>query len=496
MAHRRVNGEGTVYRRKDGRYEGAALLLTTGGTRKRVRVYGKTSKEAHEKLLAARAQVQQGVPLPDKKWKLEEYLDYWLENYVKTDKRPKTYALYEMSARLYIKPGLGKRALSDLTVPMVQAFLNGLLREGRNVRTVQITRTTLSAALTRAQREELVNRNVARLVELPQYVPKEIKPWSLDEGRQFLAAAADDRLFPAFALLLFYGLRCGEVLGLRWCDVDREKGVIHIRQQLQRVAGRGLLIGPVKTKSGIRDLPMVGKVAEGLEEYRRQQGALRDKQPGWAGSGDGKELIFTTSVGTPIEPRNFVRTFWKICNASNLRVIKLHHLRHTTATLLKDLGVPARDAQLILGHASSWMTEQIYQHADMTSRTKALAKVEGVFGRALEMENDNCRQIAVKPGIKTNWLPFMQPHPIYKIGGPGGTRTHDMLLKSQLKPHSEHRLQSVRAMMKVRTRELLVGCVAVNIAVRPTPSQQAVLGRVGLSGNGLARSMALEGASI
>jgi integrase len=477
MAHRRVNGEGTIYRRKDGRYEAAALLHTVSGARKRVRVYGKTSKEAHQKLLEAMTRVQQGVPLPDKKWKLDEYLDYWLENYIKTDKRPKTYEQYEMSARLYIKPGLGKQALTDLTVPMVQAFLNSLLKDGLYIRTVQIARTTLSASLTRAQREELVNRNVARLVELPQYVPKEVKPWSLDEARQFLTAAADDRLFAAFTFLLFYGLRCGEVLGLRWCDIDREKGVIHIRQQLQRVAGRGLLIGPVKTNSGKRDLPMVGKIADGLEEHRRQQVALRDKQPDWAGSGDDQELIFTTRIGTPIEPRNFVRTFWKICNANDLRVIKLHHLRHTTATLLKDLGVPARDAQVIMGHASSWMTEQIYQHADMASRTKALTKVESVFARVFETKDEDCRQIAVKLSVISTWLPFMQPHPIYKFGGPGGTRTLDILLKRQLEPLAEHHLQSVRATMVARTRELLVGCVAVNSAVssRPHPLGRTVV---------------------
>jgi integrase len=496
MAHRRVNGEGTNYRRKDGRHEAAKIVITVSGARKRLRVYGKTAQEAYGKLAALEAQVQQGVPFPDKEWKLGEYLDYWLENYVKADKRPKTYEQYAMSARLYIKPGLGARALSDLTVPMVQAFLNGLLKDGRYIRTVQIARTTLSAALTRAQREELVNRNVARLVELPQYVPKEVKPWSLEEARKFFGAAADDRLSAAFTLLLFYGLRCGEVLGLRWCDIDREKGVIHIRQQLQRVAGRGLLIGPVKTNSGKRDLPIVRQVAGSLEEYQHQQTALRGRQPSWAGSGDDQELVFTTSVGTPIEPRNFVRTFWKICNENDLRVIKLHHLRHTTATLLKDLGVPARDAQLILGHASSWMTEQIYQHADMDSRKNALEKVESVFARAFEVGGDHCRQIAVKPSVITNWLPFMQPHPIYKIGGPGGTRTLDILLKRHEKPHPEHRLQSVRAMMEVRTRELLVGCVAVNLAVKPTPSPQAVLGRTSLSGNGLARDAELQEASL
>jgi integrase len=420
------------------------------------------------------AQTQRGVPLPDRSWSLEDYLDYWLEQFVKASKRPKTYQLYEMTARLYIKPTLGKRSLTALSVPLVQGVLNKLLDDGRSVRMVQAVRTTLSAALTRAQREELVNRNVARLVELPQYVRKEIRPWSLDEAKQFLTAAAGDRLFMAFTMLLFYGLRSGEVRGLRWCDIDRVQGVIHVTRQLQRIEHELTLV-PVKTNSGKRDLPLVGRVAGYLDEYRQQQTALRGTYANWAGSGDDQELIFTTAVGTPIEARNFVRTFWKICNRHGLRIIKLHHLRHTAATLLKDLGVPARDVQLILGHASSWMTEQIYQHADLSSQARAIEKIDGVFAQVLDTEERGCSQNCSQMDPITARLPFLQPHPIYKIGGPGGTRTLDTLLKSHQKTYTEHHVQSVRETMRVCARELLIGCVAVDVAVR---SESLPLGRI------------------
>ena len=117
-------------------------------------------------------------------------------------------------------------------------------------------RTVLSAALTRAVREELIPRNVARLVELPEWQRTTIRPWTVDEAKRFLTAARSDPLYAAFLLLILYGLRRGEALGLRWADIDFEAGTIEIRQQLQRIRGQ-LLLGPVKTRAGKRDMPLL-----------------------------------------------------------------------------------------------------------------------------------------------------------------------------------------------------------------------------------------------
>ena len=164
----RVNGDGSVYKRKDGYWVGAFYARTTSGARKRIVVYGRTLDEARDKLGKAQQQARAGVPVPDEAWKLGLYLEYWLENFVKRNRRPATYNLYEMIVRLYLIPGLGTKRLTSLTVPMVQDFLNQRLAKGDSVRKVQVMRTVLSAALTRAMREELVVRNVARLVELPR----------------------------------------------------------------------------------------------------------------------------------------------------------------------------------------------------------------------------------------------------------------------------------------------------------------------------------------
>jgi integrase len=271
---RRINGEGSVYKRKDGYWVGAFDVSTTSGARKRVVVYGKTLAGVRDKLSKVQQDVRSGIPVPDKVWKLGPYLEYWLENFVKRNRRPASYNLYEMIVRLYLKPGLGSRKLTSLTVPMVQEFLNRRLQKGDSIRKVQVMRTVLSAALTRAVREELIIRNVARLVELPQWQRDTIRPWAADEARAFLSAAKPDPLYVAFVLLISYGLRRGEVLGLRWEDIDFDGGTIHIHQQLQRVRGE-LFLAPVKTQAGRRGLPLLDVAAEALKLQTERQAAYR-----------------------------------------------------------------------------------------------------------------------------------------------------------------------------------------------------------------------------
>ncbi len=303
-------------------------------------------------------------------------LDYWLNDVARHSIRKTTYAKYETIVRLYLKPGLGRKKLDRLTVAEVQTFLNGKINgEEHAIGTVHVMRNVLSAALTRAMREEIISRNVARLATLPAIDSQRNQPWTADEARAFLRVARFDPLYPAFVLLLLYGLRRGEVLGLRWVDVDFDEGHVNIRRQLVRV-GKELHHGPVKTRAGNRSLPLLGVVREALEIQRGGR-KIRQEEAGedWVDTG----LVFTTKSGRPIEPRNLARSFARIVEANKLRLTRVHDLRHTAASLLKKLGVAPRDAMEILGHSRISVTMEIYTHGDGESRQDAIKKVNELF---------------------------------------------------------------------------------------------------------------------
>ncbi|WP_214411392.1 tyrosine-type recombinase/integrase [Sphaerisporangium fuscum] len=376
-ASKRANGEGTIYQRKDGRWEGAAFVLASDGTYKRVRKYGKTREEVHGKLVELQDRSRRGMPVSDRPWKLGEYLDYWLEHVAPLRLRATTYAKYETMVRLYLKPGLGKQRLDRLRVTTIQTYLNRQLSAGHSVATVYAMKVTLSAALTRAMREELIPTNPARLVTLPSEAPSTNRPWSAEEARRFLSLAKPLPYYLPFVFLLLYGLRRGEVLGIGWDDVDLDENTIRIAWQIQRIKGK-LVRVPVKTNAGRRTLPLVPFVRDALIEHAAlQANAKRKAGEDWQESG----LVFTSRTGGPIEPRNLGRAFERLIDGQGLRRIRLHDLRHTTGTLLKNLKVSPRDAKEILGHARISVTMEIYTHGDQDSHREAIGKISGeLFG--------------------------------------------------------------------------------------------------------------------
>jgi integrase len=217
-------------------------------------------------------------------------------------------------------------------------------------------------------------RSVARLVELPPWEPAEVVPWPAAEALAFLAAAKNDPLYPAFVFLLLYGMRRGEVLGLRWSDIDET--TIRVRQQVQRIK-RKLVIGPVKTRAGRRDLPLLGLAADALMVRRGTQFLDAERLGStWTDTG----LVFTTRTGLPVEPRNFNRSSTRVCDDNGIRRVKVHVLRHTTASLLKALGIPPKDAQVILGHANASTTNQIYTHVDEAAKREAITRLNRLVG--------------------------------------------------------------------------------------------------------------------
>jgi len=467
MAKKRAVGEGTIYRRQDGRYEVALRSLTTAGTYKRIRKYAQTRADADELLTELKRQVRQGVPVPDRTWRLDAYLEYWLRDVVLPNRRPATYERDEQAVRLYLAPGLGRVPLARLTVPKLQLFLNQQSAAGRSASTVRQIAKVLSAALTRAMKEELLTRNVAQLVDLPSYTSREIIPWTMEEARDFLDAARDDPLLPAFALALLYGLRRGELLGLRWQDVDFGAGIMRIRQQLQRRQGR-LSVGPVKTKASARDLalkPVARTVL--LTRQTVQERSRTAAGPVWAETTPNEALVFTTSTGTPIEPRNFDRSFHRICKQHGIRRIRVHDLRHTVATFMSVLQVSPKDAQFTLGHSQVSTTMGIYQHASVASSARAIESVEGFFADVVASDATSAaslpsRQVAKssrqsEPSSTKNLLERLAA----TSGAEVGIRTRDPRLTIQPWNSFDMRLTEVNRVLRERRRRYFIGLVAV-----------------------------------
>ncbi|QKV94240.1 tyrosine-type recombinase/integrase [Streptomyces sp. NA02950] len=250
---RNPNGAGTITKRKDGRYQCAVYVLQPDGTRARKFAYGKTWTECDNKRRELLAKGDGGIPVPTRSAKLSEWLPYWLDNVIRPNRKRTTYSKYAMHIRLYLLPMLGAKRLESLSVRHLRTFLAELARK-TTAATAKEAHRVLRTALTAACREELVTRNVASLVEAPKVNSRETTPWSLDETLRFLEKARRDPLYAAFVLAIAMGLRRGEVLGLRWSDVDLDKRVIRVGNQVQRIGGE---LYQDTTKTGkIRPVPL------------------------------------------------------------------------------------------------------------------------------------------------------------------------------------------------------------------------------------------------
>lgn len=372
---RNPNGAGTITQRKDGRFQAAVYVLQPDGTRARKFAYGKTWAECDVKRRALLDAVDNGVPVPTRSAKLSEWLPYWLDNVVKPRRKLSTYDKYEAHVRLYLVPGIGSKRLESLSVADVRRFLVQLEKK-TTAATAKESHRVLRTALTAACREELISRNVASLVEPPRPKARELSPWSLDETLDFLAASRRDPLYAAFVLAIAMGLRRGELVGLRWADVDLDKRVLYVRQQTQR--RRGVLYDDDPKGRRRRTVPLPAMCIAPLRWHRMRQNDQRAKAGERWKEGD---YVFTTASGRPVEPRNVYRSFTRVAASAGLRVIRLHDARHGTATLLTAAGVAPRVVMEILGHSQISITMDVYTHVVQDTQREAISHMDRLLKR-------------------------------------------------------------------------------------------------------------------
>jgi integrase len=395
----RANGEGSIFPYRNG-YAAYVWVDKPDGKRARKYVYGQTRELVHDKWIRLHAQAKAG-PVATSVPTVGDYLAYWIREVVQPNLAPLTAATYETMVRRYIVPGLGSKRLDRLQVRDVQAWINQVPKicqccaQGKDAsrkpdkqrccaigkcchqapatQTLGDLRKVLRSALTTAMSEELVTRNVAALIKLPPTRKRKGHAWSSDEARRFLesARAEHDPFYAAYVLVLVLAFRKGEVLGLSWDDVNFDAAELTIGRQLQRVRGQ-LLHRETKTEGSDTTLPLPSICVAALRLRRVEQDEAQAKAgQRWRST----NLIFTTRYGTPIEPRNFSRSYDLRIAKARVRRITVHDARRTCGSLLADLDVHPRVAMQILRHARFSITMEIYTRVSSDRTRDALKRL-------------------------------------------------------------------------------------------------------------------------
>jgi integrase len=395
------------------------------GKRRSKAIYGRTRRAVAEGLRDALKNAQDGSLVVDERQTVGQFLTAWLRDVAQPRVRPRTYASYEATISRHIVPQIGRRRLSQLTPQQVQGLLIELESQGVSVPCRRYARVVLRNALNTALRWRLVTRNVASLVDAPRAVAREIQPLTVEQAKALIVTSKGTSLEAFVTVALSCGLRRGEILGLKWADVNLEAATIQVRSALQRFGGdpaarrpllaerkrlkealvqasdnpaandraeiEQLLTENRKALTGIKTslqivepkssrsrrtiaLPVVAVTA--LKAHRVRQLKTR---LGAGSSWQEQGFVFTSGIGTPLEPRRVTREFGELLAAANLPKIRLHDLRHSCATLLLAQGVNPRVVMETLGHSQVSLTLNTYSHVLPALQRDAAAKMDDVL---------------------------------------------------------------------------------------------------------------------
>lgn len=370
---RKPNREGSVFQRADGRWV-AQFSLNDGKKRQLTR---QTEKEAWSALRKALNEVEQGTIVTGPEQTLSEFLNHWLEEIHKPTLRLSSYIKYRKLIDTYIIPELGHLKLQKLSPQLVQAFYRRKEKQGLASKTVNSIHGVLHKALDTAVRWNMLARNVCDVVSPPRIVKREIQPLTMEQAQQLLTVARGDRLEMVLLLALVTGIRRGELLGLKWADIDFTQGALQIRRTLDYMAHYGYIESEPKTKSGKRRIILPGFVVEALKQHRVQQLEQRLKVgEAWQES----DYVFTGLEGGPLNPRYLLILFGQLLESAGLPHMRFHDLRHSAATLLLSMGVNPKIVQEILGHSNISMTMDVYSHVLPSMQREAMGKWDDALG--------------------------------------------------------------------------------------------------------------------
>ena len=397
MAKKRANGEGTIRLRNDGRWEGLYTI-----DYKRKSTYGKTQDEVRKKLNKIQNDIDNGLYIKNDNITVGAWLDEWLEVYAKPTVKLSTYGSYETYIRGHIKPELGKIKLRNLKANMLQKFFNQKQISGRldkvldsktkklvtkkgglSEKTIKNMYNMIHSALKQAYKNELIQKNVSELITLPKQNRQEMRVLSLEEQQQLEGATKGERLGLGITLALYTGLRIGELLGLKFDDIDFKNKTLTVRRTLNRLKvyddpdkKTDIKIGEPKTNKAKRVIPLQDFLVTLIQSHHNQVkreririGELYNYQ----------DFIMCNEFGKYIEPRTYQDLFKKLLHRGGVEKTHFHTLRHTFATRALEAGFDIKSLADILGHADASTTLNKYAHALPDHKKLSMEKLSCLY---------------------------------------------------------------------------------------------------------------------
>lgn len=378
---RRHNREGSVYQRADGKWCAAVTVGYKDGKRQRRVLYGKTAEEAQAKKLHMLAALAEGRPATDASVRLATYLEQWLRDVVEPNTEATTHAGYAWQVKKHITPALGHHRLVDLLPSHVRAWLVAKSRETSSRgkpysdNSLRLMHAVLRDALKVAVEDQLVSRNVAAQVQRPRAQREKFRGdhLLLEEAVALLRVAQENRLAALWRLAVATGMRKGELIGVKWEDVDLDAGKLHIRRSVARLTGQGLVEKGPKNQGSERVIDLGDGTVTALRTHRAKQAQEKlAAGQAWAASG----RVFTTSKGTTLDPRAVNRLLDELYEAAGVRRTRVHDLRHTCATLLFAEGEDSKVIGALLGHREDRTTRAVYAHVLEAQKHRAADRLE------------------------------------------------------------------------------------------------------------------------
>ena len=383
MAKKRANGEGSIRKRKDGRWEGRYTAGHDPETGKAIykNVLGKTQAEVKEKLKAAIKETQSLDQTKVGKYTVGEWMEVWFEDYAKLKVRPSSHQTYRGYIDNHIGPNIGDIPLEKLTSMDLQKLYKKLLTKGRvdrleakdqpkglSAKTVRNIHQILSSALKLAQEQRIILANPAEGCALPKVEHREMKTLPVEQLQSFLREAKESGVFELYYLELATGLRRGELLGLKWEDIDLERGDLRVKRQVSRINGE-VVEAPLKTKNAYRTLPLAEDTIGVLKEQRKKAGS--------------SPWVFPSPNGGPISPDSVLHMLYRVLKRAGLPRVRFHDLRHTFATLALQNGVDIKTVSGMLGHFSAGFTLDTYAHVTSAAQRQAAQTMGNILSCSL-----------------------------------------------------------------------------------------------------------------